>query len=264
MARCRRSFSADSRQIFRGMNIGTATPGAETLQKVNHYFVNARDPDSPFSAGAFGRLARGIIDRKMREGKPVIICGGSGLYIQAVLGMTADTEKSDAALRRKIQLRADQEGWDTMYRELQRRDPEHAAKIDPRNPKRIGRALEILGSGGAKPSERYKGGGEPFPYPKLSIGLRPERRLLYRRIDRRVEEMVEAGLTDEVKVLLAKGYGPGLNAFSAVGYKEIIAFLDGKTDLSGAVREIQKHTRHFAKRQMTWFRKYAPDRWIEH
>lgn len=255
-------ISADSRQIFRGMDIGTATPGAAELSRVKHYFINERDPDKYFSAGEFAVLARRIIDRKMQKGENIIVCGGSGLYIQAILGMTSDTEKSDRELREKIRSRAEKEGWDTLYRELQDRDPEYARKIDANNPKRIGRALEILEAGSKKPSGQYYEGKTQFTRPLLIIGLRPERDLLYRRINRRVLEMIEAGFVDEVKALLNRGYDPGMNAMNTVGYKELSAYIRGKSDLDHAIREIQKNTRHFAKRQMTWFRKYAPDHWI--
>lgn len=255
-------ISADSRQIFRGMNIGTATPTDEELKRVRHYFINERSPDEPFSAGEFGSLARKIIDENMRSGASVIICGGSGLYIQAILGMISDELGSDARIREKIQERAKREGWETLYRELLEQDPDYAQGLDAKNPKRVCRALEIAEMTGRKPSDIYREQTSDFPWPRLMIGLAPRRDLLYERIDRRVLDMIDAGWIDEVRALLDQGYDPGLNALNTVGYKEIIAFLQGKAGLEKTIGEIQKHTRHFAKRQMTWFRKYAPDHWI--
>jgi tRNA dimethylallyltransferase len=252
-------ISADSRQVYRGMDIGTATPSPDELQRVRHYFINERDPDESFSAGEFGELARKIIERKIKGGKPVIICGGSGLYIQAVFGMIASGLDSNASVREQILKQAERDGWDALYAELQRLDPELAQKIDAGNPKRISRALEICYASGRKASEIYTEQERKFPYPYLNIGLSPDRSLLYQRINARVHQMVDAGLVDEVRNLLQSGYSPELNALNTVGYKEIIAYLEGKYDLDKAITEIQKKSRHFAKRQITWFRKYAPD-----
>ncbi|MFA6792785.1 MAG: tRNA (adenosine(37)-N6)-dimethylallyltransferase MiaA, partial [Candidatus Neomarinimicrobiota bacterium] len=236
-----------------------ATPSAEELERIKHYFINERDPDQPFSAGEFGRLARELIDRSMAAGKNLIICGGSGLYLQAVFGMIAEGLHSDETLRRQIREKAEREGWDALYAELQRLDPELAAGVDARNPKRISRALEICYAGGKKASEIFAEQERKFPYPYLHIGLDPERPLLYANINTRVRRMIEEGLPEEVKALLERGCSPDLNALNSVGYKEVIAYLQGKYDLEKAIEEIQKNTRRFAKRQITWFRKYAPD-----
>ncbi|MBN2781556.1 MAG: tRNA (adenosine(37)-N6)-dimethylallyltransferase MiaA [Candidatus Marinimicrobia bacterium] len=252
-------ISADSRQIFRGMDIGTATPSPEELNKVKHHFINERDPDEPFSAGEFGTLARKIIDEKMRSGGSVIICGGSGLYIRAILGMISDALVSDPGIRESIQDRLKKEGVEALYRELAEKDPACALGIDAKNPKRVCRALEIAEMTGRKPSEIFREPDPVFPWPQVMLGLAPERKLLYERIDRRVLDMIDAGWIEEVRALLDKGYDPGLNALNTVGYKEIIAYLKGKAGLEKTIGDIQKHTRHFAKRQMTWFRKYAPD-----
>lgn len=257
-------ISADSRQVFRYMNIGTATPSAEELQRVRHYFINERDPDEAFSAGEFGRLAREIIDRSMQAGKILIVCGGSGLYLQAVFGMIAEGLHSEETLRRQIREKAERVGWDALYTELQQLDPELAASIDTKNPKRISRALEICYTGGKKASQIFIEQERGFPYPYLHIGLEPQRSLLYANINARVRRMIEAGLVEEVRALLERGYSPDLNALNSVGYKEIIAYLQGKYDREKAVEEIQKNTRRFAKRQITWFRKYAPDRVISY
>lgn len=255
-------ISADSRQAFRYMDIGTATPTPAELERARHYFINDRDPDATFSAGEFGVEARKIIDAKIGEGKNMIVCGGSGLYVQALRGMISDTLYTDESIRLAILARGKKEGWAVLYDELRHIDPDFAEKMDGKNPKRIGRALEIWESTGKKPSEIYAAEDEAFPWPQVSIGLAPDRALLYDRINRRVLQMIEAGLVNEVRALLEKGYTKDLNALNTVGYKEIISYLEGETDLDTAIAEIQKNTRRFAKRQMTWFRKYSPDHWI--
>jgi tRNA dimethylallyltransferase len=255
-------ISADSRQIFRKMNIGTATPTKDELSRIKHYFINEKDPDEAFSAGEFCTQARKIINDKVGAGKSVIVCGGSGLYIQAVRGMISDTLTTDEDIRHAIQIKAKAKGWPALYDELKAIDPDYAANMDGQNPKRVSRALEIWEMTGRKPSEVYAEQDEPFPWPQVSIGLAPERKLLYDRINRRVLDMIDAGLVKEVKDLLDHGYRKDLNALNTVGYKEIISYLEGNIDLDTAISELQKNTRHFAKRQMTWFRKYSPDHWI--
>jgi len=141
-------------------------------------------------------------------------------------------------------------------------DPDYAKGIDAQNPKRVCRALEIWEMTGKKPSEVFDEQANEFPWKKIMIGLDPDRKLLYTRINRRVLDMIDAGLIDEVKALLDKGYSADLNALNTVGYKEIIAYLNDEINKEQAISEIQKNTRHFAKRQMTWFRKFAPDHWI--
>ena len=143
-------------------------------------------------------------------------------------------------------------------------DPDYAKGIDAQNPKRIARALEIWEISGKKPSEVFAEQERSFPWPQISIGLSPDRKLLYERINKRVLDMVNTGLVEEVMSLLDKGYSKDLNALNTVGYKEIMSYLEGKVDLDTAISNIQKNTRRFAKRQMTWFRKYSPDHWIEY
>lgn len=255
-------ISADSRQVFRYMDIGTATPTADELSQTKHYFINEKDPGEVFSAGEFGVEARKIIDEKIKAGENIIVCGGSGLYIQAVRGMISDTLATDKDIRHAIQVKAKAKGWAALYEELKAIDPDYADKMDGQNPKRISRALEIWEMTGEKPSEIYSEPDGSFPWPQVSIGLAPERPLLYDRINRRVLDMIDAGLVAEVKALLDQGYTQDLNALNTVGYKEIISYLNGDMDLDTAITECQKNTRRFAKRQMTWFRKYSPDHWI--
>ncbi|MCF7832167.1 MAG: tRNA (adenosine(37)-N6)-dimethylallyltransferase MiaA [Candidatus Marinimicrobia bacterium] len=255
-------ISADSRQIYRYMDIGTATPTEEELTRVKHYFINDLDPDEKFSAGEFGVEARKIIKEKIEAGKNIIVSGGSGLYIQAIRGMISDTLSSDESVRNAILIKGDKKGWLALFEELEKIDPEYAKSIDAQNPKRVCRALEIWEMTGKKPSTVFKEQDNKFPWKHVVIGLDPDRKLLYERIDRRVLEMIDGGLIDEVKALIDKGYSADLNALNTVGYKEIIAYLDGELDKETAISEIQKNTRRFAKRQMTWFRKYSPDHWI--
>ncbi len=255
-------ISADSRQIYRHMDIGTATPSEEELSRVKHYFISDRDPKEKFSAGEFGVEARKIISEKIASGKNIIVCGGSGLYVQAVRGMISDTLSSDENIRDAIQIKAKAKGWPALYEELKKIDPEYAKEIDAQNPKRVCRALEIWEMSGKRPSEVFAEQDNEFSWKHIMIGLNPDRKLLYARINQRVLDMVNDGLIDEVKALLDKGYSADLNALNTVGYKEIIAFLNNEMDKEQAISEIQKNTRHFAKRQMTWFRKFTPDYWI--
>jgi len=257
-------ISADSRQVYRHMDIGTATPSDEELSRVKHYFINERNPDEKFSAGEFGIEARKIIGEKISNGKNIIVCGGSGLYVQAVRGMISDTLSSDEDIRQAIQIKAKVKGWPALFAELKVIDPDYAKGIDAKNPKRVCRALEIWEMTGKKPSEVFKEQENEFPWKHMMIGLDPERKLLYARINRRVHDMINTGLINEVKALLDAGYSAGLNALNTVGYKEIIAFLNDEMDKETAISEIQKNTRRFAKRQMTWFRKFAPDHWISY
>lgn len=255
-------ISADSRQIFRYMNIGTATPSDGELARVNHYFINEKDPDEAYSAGEFGIEARKIINETISQGKNIIVCGGSGLYIEAIRGMIGDTPTTDNEIRTAILDRAKRIGWEKLYEELKQIDSEYAENMDAQNPKRICRGLEIWETTGKKPSQLIQGHSKKTPWPSLAIGLDPERSVLYHRINDRVLSMIEEGLIEEVQALLDLGYSRELNALNTVGYKEIIAYLDHNIDKKTAISDIQKHTRHFAKRQMTWFRKYAPDHWI--
>ncbi len=232
-------ISADSRQIYRHMDVGTATPSKEELSSAKHYFINELDPNEKFSAGEFGVEARKIIAEKISAGKNIIVCGGSGLYIQAVRGMISDTLSTDEDIRKAIQIKAKAKGWPALFAELEKIDPEYANSIDAQNPKRVCRALEIWEMTGQKPSEVFGSQKNEFPWPHISIGLDPERKLLYNRIDRRVLKMVEDGLLEEVKTLLENGYSPEMNALNTVGYKEIISFLNNEIDKETAISEIQ-------------------------
>ena len=257
-------ISADSRQVFRYMNIGTATPSENELSCAKHYFINTKDPDEAFSAGEFGIEARKIISEKMAKGENIIVCGGSGLYVQAARGMISDKLYTNEKIRAEIQLDAKERGWPALLEDLKAIDPKHAEGIDALNPKRVCRALEIWKISGQKPSELFLEEDEVFPWPHLLIGLAPERQLLYNRINERVEQMIQDGLVSEVKALLEKGYTSDLNALNTVGYKEIFEYLDGGIDLSSAIAAIQQNTRRFAKRQMTWFRKDENTLWFDY
>ena len=236
----------------------------KNFQRAKHYFINEKEPGESFSAGEFGVEARKIIDKKINEGRNIIVCGGSGLYIEALRGMLSDELGTDHNIRKAIQIKAEAKGWPALYEELKVIDLEYAKNIDSQNPKRITRALEIWEMTGKKPSDVFAGQDRSFPWPQVSIGLAPERKLLYERINKRVLDMVEVGLLEEVENLLKKGFNKDINALNTVGYKEIISYLEGEIDREKAIAEIQKNTRRFAKRQMTWFRKYSPDHWIEY
>ncbi len=249
-------ISADSRQVYRYMDIGTAKPTLEERAAVPHHLIDVVDPDESFSVALYQSLARTAIDQVIQCGKLPILVGGSGLYVWSVIeGWEVPRVVPDAGFRNRMEERAAAEGVESLYRELQRVDPEAAKSIDPRNVRRVIRALEIHRGGDASPQPRRK--TKP-PFDTLIVGLTAERRRLYEMIDRRVDGMIKQGLVEEVKGLLNKGYGPGLPAMSSVGYKEISEFLDGRVELADAIQKIKHETHRFARHQYAWFRPKDP------
>ena len=256
-------ISADSRQLYCKMDIGTAKPSREELARVPHHIIDIRNPDESFSAGEFSRQAQNIIAEKMAAGIPIIVCGGSGLYIQALLGMIFKKSATDPDIRREVEKLGIERGWDKLWLEWCNKDSS-ALKVSPNDIKRISRAWEIFRMTGAFPGAHFKAQDYTFPWEYLSFGLSPDRDTLLRRIAARTELMLLEGLIGEVESLLAAGYLPELNAMNSVGYKETIAFLKGEISRAELTEQILIHTRQFAKRQKTWFRKYAPQQWLEY
>lgn len=255
--------SADSRQIYRLMNIGTAKPTPEELQRVPHHFIDMCNPDEVYSAGQYGREARACVLEILQRGKMPLIVGGSGLYLRALLEGFAEELPSNRVLQNELKRRAEQEGSATLHAELTRLDPLSAAHIHPNDAHRIVRALEVFHSGQASQRKLWESPGTPAPFAHRVFCLNMERAALYARINRRVEKMLAEGLVDECRQLLAAGYDPQLNALQTVGYQEVFSFLRGEIDEPSMVELIQRHTRQYAKRQLTWFRKMANIEWIE-
>jgi len=257
--------SADSMQVYRGMDIGTAKPSTEQLAATRHHLINIADPDRLFSAADFAQAADAAIQDITRRGKRVIVAGGTGLYIRALLKGLVDSPSGAGEIRRELQEESRELGNEAMLEKLRLVDPQLASRIHPNNRVRIIRALEVYQMTGI-PLSRYQQehAFSGSRHSSLQIGIRVERKELYRRIDERVEQMLREGLLDEVAKLLAAGYCPDLKAMRAIGYKESAAFLAGECSLEDAEALIKRDTRRYAKRQLTWFNADPDIIWLEY
>jgi tRNA dimethylallyltransferase len=255
--------SADSRQVYRYMDIGTAKPPPALQQEIPHHFIDILDPDQDYSAGLYAKSARKVIEGISQRKKIPLVVGGSGLYIRALIEGFFREDIKNLDLRNKLQARLEREGIDILYAELVRVDHRAAEKIHPNNTRRVIRALEVFYTAGNPLSEIQKEKTDPAPFQAIKIGLTMERKKLNGRINRRVEEMFEEGLVEEVRGILEMGYSPELNALNSVGYKEVIAYLQGEIDLFACKELVKQNTRRFAKRQFTWFRSEQNTIWIE-
>lgn len=245
--------SADSRQIYRGMDIGTAKPTPEEQRRVPHHLINIVDPDGEFTLAQYQELAYAAIDDIQARGKLPFLVGGTGLYVRAVIeGWTIPRVAPNPALRERLYHEAEERGHEHLYARLREIDPQAAARIDPRNVRRVIRALEVYEATGAPIS--YWQRKEPPPYRVLQIGLTMPRAELYRRIDQRVERMMAQGLLEEVRGLIAQGYGWDLPAMSGLGYGQFEGYFRGEIDLDEVVRLIKRDTRRFVRHQYGWFR----------
>lgn len=245
--------SADSRQIYRYMDIGTAKPTIAERESVPHHLIDIVDPDEDFSLAMYHELALEAIDSVHKRGTLPLLVGGSGLYVWSLIeGWTIPQVTPDRQQRRILEARATQEGSNTLHQELQAVDPVAAAKISPRNARRIIRALEIYRATGQRPSDQ-QGKRQPR-FCTMIIGLTRERQELYRRIDSRVDHMVEAGLVDEVQNLLRRGYSSSLPSMSGIGYRQMGQFLQGEMTLSQATDRMRVETHRLARHQHAWFR----------
>ena len=245
--------SSDSCQVYRYMDIGTAKPTDDERKLVPHHLIDIINPDEPFDLATYQKLAYQAIDDIHKRGKPAILVGGSGLYVRAVLGGYKIPEAPpDYELRLKLEEKAKADGADALLAELQKVDPATAQTIDPKNVRRVIRAIEVYRITGQPYSELTK--GEPPSYDILKIGLTIDRDRLYKRIDDRVDSMIEMGLVDEVKGLVDKGYSYDLTSMCSLGYKQIGEYLRGETTLNEAVDRIKYETHRFARHQYGWFR----------
>ncbi len=244
--------NADSRQVYRYMNIGTAKPSHAEQSLIRHHLIDIINLDESFSLAIYQKQAiKAIEDIQQRDKLPLLV-GGSGLYIWSVVeGWRIPPVAPNLELRRSLEIRAKKEGVYALYQELQKADPVAATKIMPNNLRRIIRALEICQATGSPVSQLWR--KEPLPFPVLIIGLTMRRDDLYRRIDSRVDDMIKQGLVEEVKDLVAKGYDLALSSMSGIGYKQIGMFLRGRLDLSTAIQQMKYETHRFARHQYAWF-----------
>jgi len=258
-------ISADSRQIYKYLDIGTAKPSKNQLKKATHHLIDILDPSENYDASLFEKDAEKIIDEIFKKNKTPIIVGGSGLYIKALIDGIFGTADKDEEYRKELHQKRKEYGNELLYKELKKVDPESAAKMLPQNWKRVMRALEVFHTSGQpiwKHHQRQSSEKEN-KYLFRQFGLNWDRNILYENIDKRVDEMIANGFVDEVKNILEIGHDNNLNSLNTVGYKEIIQHLDGKISLERAIELIKRNTRHYAKRQMTWFRKDKRIYWFD-
>ena len=255
-------ISGDSMLFYRGFDIGTAKPTKEERAAVPHHFIDILAPEASFNVMDFQRLAREEIGRIAARGKLPLVVGGTGLYIKSLLeGYVFNETSGDRAYREKLERLAQEKGKAFVHGLLQEANPEAAARLHINDFRRVVRALEVASLGNEHISEQREAAGGELAYDAYVIGLRRERQALYARIEERVDAMLEAGLADEVRSLLAEGVPRDCPAMKGIGYREMLAYLAGSMDLPLAAEEIKKATRHFAKRQLTWFRKMPYVHW---
>ncbi|MDZ7265369.1 MAG: tRNA (adenosine(37)-N6)-dimethylallyltransferase MiaA [candidate division KSB1 bacterium] len=256
-------ISADSRQVYKLMDIGTAKPTPEQRAMVPHHFIDIKYPNEYYSAGQFGREARRKIDELQLQGKRPLVVGGSGLYIQALVDGFFEKEIFDPQVKARLKNLIAEAGLAVLYEKLERVDPNYAQKIHPNDGHRIVRALEVYELTGEPFSTFQEQKRLPADFEPILVGLTMERTQLYQRIDARVEHMLAQGLIDEVHRLQQQGYGSQLNSLQTVGYREVFDYLDQKIGYDEMVSWIKQHSRNYAKRQMTWFRKDCRIKWFE-
>lgn len=253
-------ISADSRQFFKEMSIGTAKPSDVELATVPHHFINSHVVTQLFSTGDFEVEALKLIEKLFQKHDVLVAVGGSGLYISALCDGLDKMPEIDLKIREQLNLQLEREGIESIRKQLSELDLEYYTKVDQSNSQRMIRGLEMVLSTGIKLSDLQKSQKKERPFSIIKIGLNTDRELLYQRINHRVDLMMEAGLLEEVKSLLPYR---DLNALKTVGYSELFNYLDGTIDLQTAVDKIKQNTRRFAKRQLTWFRKDENTHWFE-
>ena len=254
-------ISADSRQFFKEMSIGTAVPSEAELAAAPHHFIQHKSIEENYSVGDFEREALHKLKHLFKVHDPLVMVGGSGLYVKAVTEGLDDFPEVDPEIRKQLNKELEISGINLLQEKLKKLDPEYFSEVDKENPHRLIRALEIyIGTG--KPYSAFRNREkEPRGFKTISVGLTAEREIIYDRINRRVDLMMQEGLLQEAEKLLSKKH---LNALNTVGYKELFQYLEGKCSQEEAVSEIKKNTRRFAKRQLTWFRKDPDIHWFDH
>ena len=260
-------ISADSRQIYKQLNIGTAKPSGDEIIKVKHHFIDFLNPGEEYNVSQFEKDTEEVIEKLIAQKKTPIVVGGSGLYIKALIDGIFETANKDEAYRKDLLEKRKEFGNEFLYEELKKVDPISAEKMLPQNWKRVIRALEVFHLTGRTIWQHHENqsaaGGKESKFNFLQFGLSWGRETLYKNINDRVDKMIKAGLIDEVKNILSQGYNENFNALNTVGYKEIISYLKNEITLDKAINLIKRNTRHYAKRQLTWFRKDKRIHWFD-
>nr|WP_299388746.1 tRNA (adenosine(37)-N6)-dimethylallyltransferase MiaA [Allomuricauda sp.] len=253
-------ISADSRQFFKEMQIGTAVPSAEELEAATHHFIQHLSIKDPYSVGDFERDALQQLDELYQVKDMAVMVGGSGLYVDAVVRGLDKFPEVDPSIRESLNTLLENNGIKALQQMLESKDPEYYQIVDRGNPHRLIRALEVCITSNQPYSSFLGRSSEQRSFKTLYIGIQADRALIYDRINQRVDAMVQAGLVEEAKRLYPSR---DLNALQTVGYRELFEYFDGKTTLEVAIEEIKKNTRRFAKRQLTWLRKNKEILWVE-
>ena len=255
--------NADSMQVYRGMNVGTAKPTVEEQKGIRHHLFDVADPDDEFNAAVYRIKALDAIRDISSRGKKCFIVGGTGLYIKSLLEGIFDCPPVDPELRQSLHLQSRSHGLGMLYGQLKHKDPEYAEKIHPNDRTRIIRAFEIMQLTDSIPSDLMKRQSlEERPLDALKLCIAVDRKELYNRINRRCEAMVDGGLIEETRQLLKKGYSPDLKPLKAIGYRHMIMYLKGEWSLEEAITKLQGDTRRYAKRQLTWFKADQEVVWV--
>jgi tRNA dimethylallyltransferase len=252
-------ISADSRQIYRELNIGTAKPSREEQRGITHHMINFTGIGEYYSAGKYEKDVIRLIDELSRDQSCAVMAGGSGLYIKAACSGIDEMPDPDFSTRERLMVRLEEEGLDVLVSDLKSLDPETWNEIDRKNPKRVIRALEVILQTSGKYSSVRKGKAKPRDFDYIKIGLEAERELLYERVNQRAEMMLEQGLLAEVEKLYPYR---DLVALQTVGYREFFGYLGGEYDLDEAIRLFKRNSRRYAKKQIAWFKRDREINWI--
>ncbi len=256
-------ISGDSMQIYRTMDIGTAKVTKEEMQGIPHHMIDIKQPDESFSVAEFQEKVQKLIRDIYKRGKLPVLVGGTGLYIQATLfNFNFSEQKKDPVIMEKLENQLDEKGRDFMYKRLREIDPKQASRIHPNNERRVLRALELYETTGQVMSDHHQEQSQDSPFRPVLIGLEMDRERLYERINRRVDDMVEEGLLEEVQHLYHEGLKDA-QSMKAIGYKELIPYLEGTCNLEEAVERLKRNSRRYAKRQYTYFKNKLDVTWYE-
>jgi len=256
-------ISADSRQIYKYLNIGTAKPSEKELKKIKHHFIDYLLPDQDYNVSKYEYDALEVIEKLFSENKLPIVTGGSGLYVRALIDGIFDAVDTDEEFRKEFNAKREKFGNQYLYDELKKVDPYSASNMLPQNWKRVMRALEVYHLTGKPISEFQAEYKRNSNINFIQIGIEWPREILYSNINERVDKMINNGFLDEVKHILEMGYSKNINALNTVGYKELISYLENEISFERAIELIKRNTRRYAKRQFTWFRKDNRIKWIK-